>query len=109
MKLDWINIPQIEEETHDELGSIKIYVRIEADEDTAPYFTITHYKLNNKCFSFGRSSQFDSFIETSATRHWTAERMAEIVAHDDAFESHRAAALMDATRRRREYREKVFG
>lgn len=109
MKLDWINIPQIEEETHDELGSIKIYVRIEADEDTAPYFTITHYKLNNERFSFGRSSPFDSFIETSATRYWTAERMAEIVAHDDAFQSQRAAALMDATRRRRENRERVFG
>ena len=109
MKLDWINIPQIEEETHDELGSIKIYVRIEADENTAPYFTITHYKLNDDRFSFGRSFPFDNFIETAASRYWTAERMAEIVAHDDAFESQRAAALMDATRRRREYRETVFG
>ena len=109
MKLDWINIPQIEEETHDELGSIKIYVRIEADENTSPYFTITHYKLNDDRFSFGRSFPFDNFIEAAAKRHWTAERMAELICHDDAFESHRAAALMDATRRRREYREKVFG
>ena len=109
MKLDWINIPQIEEETHEEIGSIKIYVCIETDEDMAPYLTITHYKLNNKRFLFGLSSPFDSFIETSATRHWTAERMAEIVAHDDAFHKQRAAAFMDATKQLREYQERVFG
>lgn len=109
MKTDWINLPQIEDETHEEVGSIKIFARIEADEDSVPYVTITHYKLNNERFSFGRHSPFDSFIETAANRYWTAERLAEIVSHDDAFESQQAAALMDATRRRREHRERVFG
>jgi len=109
MKTDWINIPQIEEETHEEIGSIKIFVTINKDEfDEPPYFTITHYKINNDRLSFGRLPPLDNFVEAAANKYWHADRLDEIVNNDDAFEDHRMNLRIDAQRRRSEYREQVL-
>lgn len=108
MKLDWINIPQIEEETHEEVGSIQIHGRVEVCESgDAPHFTITHYKLNDERFGYGRGP-IDSTIQKMADKYWTADRLAELVNEDDDFSNYRQAALLDAQRRRSEYREQVL-
>lgn len=108
MKLDWINIPQIEEETQEEIGSIQIHGRVEVCEySDVPYFTITHYKLNDERFGFG-SGPIDNTIMKMADNYWTAERLAKLFEEEDSFASYRDAALADAAARRREYREKVL-
>lgn len=108
MKLDWINIPLIEEETHEEIGSIQIHGRVEFCEvSEAPYFTISHYKLNDERFKFG-TGPIDNTIMKMADKYWTAERLAELFDEEDSFASYRDAALADAAARRREYREQVL-
>ncbi len=107
---DWINIPQIEEETHAEIGSIKIYVDVELDHAGNVFYTVTEYALDNQKFHPQRyiPTAFDAWIDLLAMKYWTDERMAEIISDNDAFLDRVKETANEARDERREWIRSVL-